>query len=178
MSKKTIKEIIENHCGTCGWFSDGQCRKQHRSAGFFELACEDYLEKIVPISNTFSNEPAPATKVCKTCGRELTLDHFGGHHRTADRLQASCKECMNAKIKKGQQERWDKASQPKAKKAPKTELDEILDKAEPMPIQEPKVKYEPARDLDDYTPQELYDELCRRGWTGTLTKVETLQPAF
>lgn len=175
MSKKTITEIIENHCGTCCWFDDGYCRKQRKSAGFFELACEDYLEKTV---ETTTNT-APATKVCKTCGRELPLSAFGGHHRTADHLQASCKECMNAKIKKGQQERWDKAPQPKAKKkAPKTELDEILNKAEPMPIQEPEVKYEAPRDLDDYTPQELYDELRRRGWTGILTKTETLQPTF
>lgn len=165
MSKK---EITMNHkCGDCSWFSDGYCRKLRQSAGFFTIACDDFA--------LGTTDTAPATKVCKTCGRELTLDHFGGHHRTADHLQASCKECMNAKIKKGQQERWDKAPQPKAKKkAPKTELDEILDKAEPMPIQEPKVKYEAPRELDDYTPQELYDELKRRGWSGTLTRCETL----
>lgn len=162
MSKK---EITMNHkCGDCSWFSDGYCRKLRQSAGFFTIACDDFA--------LGTNDTAPATKVCKTCGRELTLDHFGGHHRTADHLQASCKECMNAKIKKGQQTSWDKRKVKKVNAAPKTELDEILDKAEP--IQEPKVKYVPARDLDGYTPQELYDELKRRGWTGVLTKCETL----
>lgn len=167
MSKKPIT-INDNKCGDCVYFAEGKCRLAHKEVGFFDAGCDDH-QRSVPV------DAATATKVCKTCGRELTLDHFGGHHRTADHLQASCKECMNAKIKKGQQERWDKAPQPKAKKkAPKTELDEILDKAEPMPIQEPRVVLVQTPDLSEFTPQELYDELKRRGWSGMLTRCETL----
>lgn len=166
MSKKPIT-INGNKCGDCIYFAyEGKCRLAHKEVGFFDAGCDDY-QRSVPV------DAATATKVCKTCGRELTLDHFGGHHRTADHLQASCKECMNAKIKKAAQASWDKRKDKKEKER-KNELDEILDKAEPIPIQEPKVKYVPARDLDDYTPQELYDELKRRGWTGVLTKCETL----
>ena len=170
MSKK---EITMNHkCGDCSWFSDGYCRKLRQSAGFFTIACDDFA--------LGTTDTAPATKVCKTCGRELPLDHFGGHHRTADHLQASCKECMKKKFKTATEKRWKERKAEalgkvkKVKAAPKTELDEILDKAEPMSIQETEVKYEAPRDLDGYTPQELFDELKRRGWTGVLTKCETL----
>lgn len=153
--KKMIEEFSENHCGECGWFDDGYCRKTRNSVGFFELACADY--------KGFDAEGKPATKVCKTCGRELPLSAFGGRHRTADGLQASCKECMSAKIKKSK------------KAAPAASTPSEAEPIELMPIQEPEVKYEPTCNLDDYTPQELYDELKRRGWSGQLTRTETLQ---
>lgn len=40
------------------------------------------------------------TKVCKTCGRELPLDAFGGHAKTWDGKATVCKECMTAKLTK------------------------------------------------------------------------------
>ena len=165
-------------CGQCALSYNGYCRLRKKDIAYFDEGCEDYKEPQGSLMETTNT--APATKVCKTCGRELTLDHFGGHHRTADHLQASCKECMNKKIKTATEKRWKERKAEalgKVKKinaTPKTELDEILDKAEPMPIQEPRVKYEAPRELDDYTPQELYDELKRRGWSGTLTRTETL----
>ena len=141
---------------------NGYCRLHSKEVDFFDTSCDDYAEPLG--SPTASNAPnTNSTKVCKTCGRELTLDHFGGHHRTADGLQASCKECMSAKIKKTK------------KAAPAASTPSGAEPIELMPIPEPEVKYEPARDLDGYTPQELYDELKRRGWQGTLTRTETLR---
>ena len=141
---------------------NGYCRLHSKEVGFFDTSCDDYAEP--QGSPTASNAPnTNTTKVGKTCGRELPLSAFGGHHRTADGLQASCKDCMSAKLKKAK------------KTAPAANTPSEAEPIELMPVQEPEVKYEPARDLDDYTPQELYDELKRRGWQGTLTRVETLR---
>lgn len=40
------------------------------------------------------------TKVCKSCGRELPLDAFGGHAKTWDKKNTVCLECMAAKLRK------------------------------------------------------------------------------
>jgi hypothetical protein len=40
------------------------------------------------------------TKVCKSCGRELPLDAFGGHAKTWDKKNTVCLECMSAKLRK------------------------------------------------------------------------------
>ncbi len=145
---------MHHKCGDCSWFRDGYCRKLRQPAGFFTIACDDFA--------LGTADTAPATKVCKTCGRELTLDHFGGHHRTADHLQASCKECMNAKIKKAAQASWDK------RKGNTQEQEE-----EPAQI----VKSEgilQVMGLESYTDDEIADELARRGWSGNLYKATTL----
>lgn len=139
---------------------NGYCRLHSKEVGFFDTSCDDYAEPQGSLMETTNT--APATKVCKTCGRQLTLDHFGGHHRTADHLQTSCKECMSAKIKKTK------------KAAPAAITPSEADPIELIPIPEPEVKHEPTCNLDDYTSQALYDELRRRGWQGTLSKVITL----
>lgn len=51
------------------------------------------------------------TKVCKSCGRELSLDAFGGHAKTWDRKNTVCLECMSAKLRKN-------ISKPKKVEAP------------------------------------------------------------
>ena len=40
------------------------------------------------------------TKVCKSCGRELPLDKFGGHAKTWDKKATVCLECMASKLRK------------------------------------------------------------------------------
>ena len=92
-------------------------------------------------------DPQP-TKECKRCGRVLPVSAFGGHAQTADHLQPLCRECMSEAIKG------------KGGRKPKVEV-----------AQEPKA----GRSLGGYTDKEIYDELRRRGWSGPLTRTETLQ---
>lgn len=54
------------------------------------------------------------TKVCKSCGRELPLDAFGGHAKTWDKKNTVCLECMSAKLRKN-------ISKPKKVAAPGTQ---------------------------------------------------------
>lgn len=108
------------------------------------------------------NEKPMKTKVCKTCGRTLPVSEFSACVLTADKLQPNCKQCMSTKQKSG----WVK----KAKAIVEAEV-------EAQPVAEParvKVKPEAVREriierngvptLKDYSPQELADELRRRGY--------------
>lgn len=45
------------------------------------------------------------TKVCKHCGRELTLDNFYKNKNCADGLQGTCKECHREACRKANAKR-------------------------------------------------------------------------
>lgn len=108
------------------------------------------------------NEKPMETKVCKTCGRTLPVSEFSACVLTADKLQPNCKQCMSEKKRGG----WIK----KAKAIVEAEV-EAQPVAEPVRV---KVKPEAVREriierdgvptLKDYSPQELADELRRRGY--------------
>ena len=52
------------------------------------------------------------TKVCKTCGRELPLDAFGGHAKTWDGKHTICKECLVERLKTNFSKKKDEAPAP------------------------------------------------------------------
>lgn len=89
------------------------------------------------------------TKICKRCGRELPLDNFGKHFRAKDGHQAICRDCMSAEMKK-------------VKASGKEDKEE---KEEPSP--------EPVS-LRDILDDDLFSELRRRGYKGTLSHTVTL----
>ncbi len=82
------------------------------------------------------------TRVCETCGRELTIDHFA---RNKYGMARSCKECNGRKISEG-----------RAFKNKVSELEKEL-------IEAKNIR------LKDFTPRELMEELARRGYRGKLT---------
>lgn len=82
------------------------------------------------------------TKICATCGRELTLDHFAKNHYG---IAKSCKECNGKKIADG-----------KAHNKKFSELEKQIETMKSMR-------------LKDFTPRELMEELASRGYRGKLT---------
>lgn len=90
------------------------------------------------------------TKVCKKCGRELTIDNFARNKATTDGLQHECKECKSAYMKEYF----------KRKKEKKVENERIEF--------EKKYKIYTNKDLAKFQPRELMLELKARGYEGEL----------
>lgn len=84
------------------------------------------------------------TKVCSICGKELPLSHFYPHKNSKDGYASMCKCCRKERTR--------------AQRAEKKRLVEIAKKG--------------GKQLSDYTPRELMEELHRRGYRGTLEFVE------
>ena len=63
-------------------------------------------------------DPAPLTKVCQRCGRELPIENFGRHVRTKDGYQPLCRECLReANTGKRKRQPWKTAEEVEAEKA-------------------------------------------------------------
>jgi superfamily II helicase len=104
---------------------------------------------------TDMNTRTEATKLCKKCGRHLTLDRFGKKNGTKDGLQYWCKECLTKSILEAR----------RAKKEAKAQAETVK---EPKPIFNPIVA---VKDIPDQT---LADELRRRGWDVKATRPKTI----
>ena len=79
-------------------------------------------------------------KVCKVCGQLLSIDNFKHHARSKDGYKNICNSCFN----KNRTKQFNNKN--------------ILGITDPSHISE----------LSKFTPQELIDELKRRGYNGTL----------
>lgn len=106
---------------------------------------------------TDMNTRTEATKLCKKCGRELTLDHFGKKNGAKDGLQNWCKECMTKNVLEAR----------RAKKAAKAQTETEKEK-EPKPI------FNPIIAVEDIPDQTLADELRHRGWDVKATRPKTI----
>lgn len=92
------------------------------------------------------------TKVCKKCGRELSIDNFSKNCRNKDGLQNMCKECVSEYMKE----------HAKRKKAEKKRIEEERIEFEK------KYKIYTNRELAKFQPRELMLELKARGYEGEL----------
>ena len=107
-------------CGTCARSRtnnvDGTvCSKSGKTVSY--LAVYDcWTDQAEP-------DPAPLTKVCQRCGRELPIENFGRHVRTKDGYQPLCRECLReANTGKRKRQPWKTAEEVEAEKAaPKKE---------------------------------------------------------
>lgn len=112
-----------------------------------------YKDKIHPTSpllqkdcwEAVTEKPEIATKVCKRCGQELPVSAFGRHSKTRDGYQPVCRLCLS-KQKKGK---------PRAAKMKKAEGDDVTNVTPPS--------------LDQFTDDQLIEEIRRRGWGGRLS---------
>ena len=106
------------------------------------------------------------TKMCKTCGRELPLDAFGGHAKTWDHKATVCKECMIKKLTKN------KAQEP----TPAPVLDEGIRTVKTPPADEPILlaDIDTSISLENVESKRLVDELRARGYTVTCQRPITV----
>ena len=175
-----------NRCGHCAYWAVNNitgittCTITRKDdVGYFAEACEEYAEpkdnpRLQPTSRTtemkddMTTNITPQTKVCKNCGRELPIDDFPKHPRTPDGHTSTCRECYAkshaASIKAASEARRSKAKCPH--RSAKPIVGESIDKQYDAMI---------SQKLDSFTDIELYAELKRRGWAGTLKKTETLE---
>lgn len=108
------------------------------------------------------NEKPMETKVCKTCGRTLPISAFSACVLTADKLQPNCKECMSSKQKSGWVKKAKAIVEAEVEAQPITEPARV--KVKPEAVRERIIERDGVPTLKDYSPQELADELRRRGY--------------
>ena len=164
----------------------GWCKHKRKDVGALQPAC-DHAKKMNETFNPEDKEEEPmtdmntrteATKLCKKCGRELTLDHFGKKNGTKDGLQYWCKECTTQSILKARRAKKAAKAQAETVKEPKPEsivmretlTDEqmvmIQPKANPKRHQDPRLK--------NFESKELADDLRHRGWDVKATRPKTI----
>lgn len=148
----------------------GWCKHKRKDVGALQPAC-DHAKKMNETFNPEDKEEEPmtdmntrteATKLCKKCGRHLTLDHFGKKNGTKDGLQYWCKECVTRNVLDAR--RAKKAAQEAAKPQTKTEAP----KPEPLPI------FNPVTAVQEISDDLLAQELRRRGWDVKATRPKTI----
>ena len=148
-------------CNDCTHYAgNGKCRKNKKgTTSPLKVADElKFFEAAEP-----EKPVLPETKICKGCGRELPLDAYG---RNRQGPLGYCKDCMAAKRKAAMdnKKRLDEASQ---------SFQEELDRVAPIePFKEPEPSLVGLLQLA--SDDELVAELRRRGWSGTLTRSETI----
>lgn len=110
------------------------------------------------------------TKVCKTCGRELPLDAFGGHSKTWDHKATVCKECMVEKLTKN------KEKARRADPTPAPVLDESIKNVKAAPVDEPILlaDIDTSASLENIESKRLVEELRARGYTVTCSRPITI----
>lgn len=139
------------------------------AAGDFRKVKEDYLKDLVPITdkpknNRFMDPNTPQTKVCKKCGRELPLEAFCKHPKSADGLHSLCRECKK-------QGMLDYYARMKKKENPEIPA-EATQKGEKPQADKP----EPAKDcVKNVKDKDLVAELRRRGYDVKATKTTVIE---
>lgn len=115
-------------------------------------------------------------KTCKTCGRELPLDAFGGHARTPDGKATVCLECMREKIRKNHRKAYGSKTVPDPIPAPM--LDEGIKVHKAAPQLPPLADIDTSGSLENFDSRLLVAELRARGYqvecSRPITVIETL----
>lgn len=144
--------------------------------------CKECTKKY-NVENARKNRSAKAeaaqkagVKTCKTCGRELPLDAFGGHARTPDGKATVCLECMREKIRKNHRKAYGSKTVPDPIPAPI--LDEGIKVHKAAPQLPPLADIDTSGSLENFDSRLLVAELRARGYhvecSRPITVIETL----
>lgn len=204
---------MRKSCGQCRHYKvnrylESICTLTGKNVGYLwpgEDSCFEPLSLPKPPTNDNKVEPndnklkpeameTPDKKICKCCGRELTIEHFQPNPKCKDGHLDTCKECMNAKRESSRKRNLLGTAIP----APKEDATEkaIMDKLIENDVRmdengTPKahitsekflealyksdlVMYEDGTitmPLTKIKDEELVEELRSRGWTVRCTKV-------
>ena len=163
-------------CLDCPMYqTGGWCKHKRKDVRALQPAC-DHAKKMNETFNPEDKEEEPmtqmntqTTKLCKRCGRDLTLDHFGKKTGTKDGLQYWCKECTTASVLAGR--RAKKEAQEAAKPQTKTEAPKP---STPTPEPAPLPIYNPETAVQEISDDLLAQALRRRGWDVKATRPKTI----
>lgn len=171
---------MRKSCGQCRHYKvnrylESICTLTGKNVGYLwpgEDSCFEPLSLPKPPTNDNKVEPndnklkpeameTPDKKICKCCGRELTIEHFQPNPKCKDGHLDTCKECMTAKRESSRKRNLLGTAIP----APQTEtIAETVKKIQ----EEPTVIVDV---LEGFTDEDLVAELRDRGWTVRCTKV-------
>lgn len=171
-----------NHCGEClhyrvNRYLESICTLTGKNVGYLWEAKVECFEKLrLPAPPTEDNKlnsdnnkltqnamETPNKKICKCCGKELTIDNFQPNPKCKDGHLDTCKVCMNAKRAASHEAKKNGIPAPKENATKK-----IKDPTKPY--------YEPTMDVDPFEPFKVFSdydlvaELRSRGWMVTCTK--------
>ena len=141
-------------CGKCAWYSFRKqeciCGKTGKEVAYFATKECFTTEKDTTMEENTNAQPVAetGTQVCKECGRTLPLEEF--QRRRNGKIDTVCKACRAEKIRVGM------ATGKEKKEAP---------------YEEPVVILKTA----DFSDAALLEELRRRGYKGTITKVQEVE---
>lgn len=177
-----IEYVGKQRCTRCGklksatdFYLDG---KGHRRTICRQCAVEAqkvYNSRVKPKHNKKMEEQK--TKKCKVCGKVLPLDAFNKHSRTADVYASHCRECHSTIIKRGvSHRRGGVTAEPKEEEVRHLTPELIENMVEPVVHRGAEIVAEPMAIIESphwiglIPDDELYAELLRRGWEGSMTK--------
>lgn len=149
----TGQQDTQRICGNCAWYSfrklESTCGKTGREVAYFATRECFTTEKDTTMEENTNAQPVAetGTQVCKECGRTLPLEEF--QRRRYGKRDKVCKACRAEKIRVGMATCKEKA-----------------------------VFLEPSGEVTtifDFSDAALLEELRRRGYKGTITKVQEVE---
>ena len=98
-------------------------------------------------------------RVCKSCGRELRLEHFSRNHLGYTHVCTECSHLHRSQAAKNRKKRIEYEDQ----------IEQLKEQVEQAKADKSKVA------LSSFTPRELMEELARRGYKGKLTFTKVVE---